>query len=146
MSVLSISGCAHVISIHAFHLELSCLCLSDISTTSSGMPVHNTEASDASSFRSFLTGYGPRTYLTCRSENEMLNSTLREINHIAKFNGTNFSLWKFGTWLLLEQHNLVGIVNGDEPYPVDVSICSNIFSNRCLRFSHSISYRMKETC
>jgi hypothetical protein len=49
MSVLSISGCAHVISIHAFHLELSCLCLSDISTLSSEMPVHNTEASDASS-------------------------------------------------------------------------------------------------
>ena len=61
-------------------------------------------------FRSFLTGYGPRTYLTCRFENEMSNSTLREVNHIAKFNGTNFSLWKFGTWLLLEQHNLVGIV------------------------------------
>ena len=107
---MSISGCAHVISIHAFHLELSCLCLPDISTTSSGMPVHNTEASDASSFRTFLTGYGPRTYLTCRFENEMSNSTLREVNHIAKFNGTNFSLWKFGTWLLLEQHNLVGIV------------------------------------
>ncbi|EFX75146.1 hypothetical protein DAPPUDRAFT_323688 [Daphnia pulex] len=49
----------------------------------------------------------------------MANSTPREVNHIAKFNGTNFSLWKFGTWLLLEQHNLVGIVNGDEPYLVE---------------------------
>ena len=55
MSILSISGCAHVISTHAFHHDLSCLCLSDISNTSSGMPVHNTEASDACSFRSFLT-------------------------------------------------------------------------------------------
>ena len=61
MSVLLISSCAHVISIHAFFHESSCLCLSDIFTTSSGMPVHNTEASDESSFRSFLTGYGPRT-------------------------------------------------------------------------------------
>ena len=90
MSVLSISGCAHVISIHTFHYELSCLCLSDISTTSSGMPVHNTEASDASSFRSFLTGYGPSTYLTCWFENEMANSKRREVNHIAKLKRHKF--------------------------------------------------------
>ena len=50
----------------------------------------------------------------------MANSSFREVSHIAKFNGKNFSLWKFGCWLLLEQHNLVGIVNGDEPFPAEV--------------------------
>ncbi|XP_046462670.1 uncharacterized protein LOC124208838 [Daphnia pulex] len=49
----------------------------------------------------------------------MANSSFREVSHIAKFNGNNFSLWKFGCWLLLEQHNLVGIVNGDELYPAE---------------------------
>jgi hypothetical protein len=52
----------------------------------------------------------------------MANSSFREVSHIAKFNGKNFSLWKFGCWLLLEQHNLVGIVNGEEPFPDEVFI------------------------
>jgi hypothetical protein len=52
----------------------------------------------------------------------MANSSFREVSHIAKFNGRNFSLWKFGCWLLLEQHNLVGIVNGEELFPAEVFI------------------------
>ena len=49
----------------------------------------------------------------------MSNSSFREVSHIAKFNGRNFALWKFGCWLLLEQHNLVQIVNGDELFPAE---------------------------
>ena len=52
-------------------------------------------------------------------------STLREVSHIAKFNGQNFPLWKFGCWLLLEQHQLVKIVNGQERFPAEV---------RCTKF------------
>ncbi|KAI9562446.1 hypothetical protein GHT06_009879 [Daphnia sinensis] len=47
----------------------------------------------------------------------MENSPTRETDHVVKFNGKNFPLWKFGCWLKLEQHNLVTIVNGTEPLP-----------------------------
>ncbi len=45
----------------------------------------------------------------------MENSPTRDTDHVVKFNGKNFPLWKFGCWLKLEQHNLVTIVNGTEP-------------------------------
>jgi predicted PP-loop superfamily ATPase len=47
-------------------------------------------------------------------------STLREVSHIANFNGQNFLLWKFGCWLLLEQHQLVKILNGQERFPAEI--------------------------
>ena len=59
-----------------------------------------------------------------------MNSTLREVSHIAKCNGNNFTLWKFGTWLLLEHYNLVGIVDGQEPYPVEVTLCPHTLSKQ----------------
>ena len=59
---LSLSA-PHVVSIHLFHFKHSCICFSDTSTTSSGMPLINTVASVATSFRIFLTGYGPRIRL-----------------------------------------------------------------------------------
>jgi len=65
----------------------------------------------------------------------MANSSFREVSHIAKFNGKNFSLWKFGCWLLLEQHNLVGIVNGDEPFPAEVLSLHNTNYQQMLIFS-----------
>lgn len=55
----------------------------------------------------------------------MAQNTLREVNHIAKFNGSNFSLWKFGCWLLLKQHGLVDIVTGEERHPGEVDIEDN---------------------
>jgi hypothetical protein len=71
-----------------------------------------------------------------------MNSTLREVSHIAKFNGTNFSLWKFGTWLLLEQHNLVGIVNGEELYPEEVRLFYHTHvTNRWFNSSRQILFR-----
>ena len=57
---------------------------------------------------------------------------MRDVGHIAKFNGQNFSLWKFGCWLLLEQHNLVKVVNGEEPIPVEVFLLLEMYANRCI--------------
>ena len=48
-----------------------------------------------------------------------MNNT-RDVGHIAKFNGNNFSLWKFGLWLLLKKDNLVKIVTGEEKIPTEV--------------------------
>ena len=58
-----------------------------------------------------LTSYGPSPQPFLKFK---MSESLRDVNHIAKFNGRNFSLWKFGCWLLLEQYNLVKIVNGEE--------------------------------
>ncbi|EFX64403.1 hypothetical protein DAPPUDRAFT_334238, partial [Daphnia pulex] len=56
-------------------------------------------------------------------------STLREVSHIAKFNGQNFPLWKFGCWLLLEQHQLVKIVNGQERLPAETLNADRVVTN-----------------
>lgn len=50
----------------------------------------------------------------------MSTSTLKEVSHIAKYDGKNFSLWKLGLWVLLEQHELIKIVTGDEKIPEEV--------------------------
>ncbi|EFX63412.1 hypothetical protein DAPPUDRAFT_335496 [Daphnia pulex] len=60
-------------------------------------------------------------------------STLREVSHIAKFNGQNFPLWKFGCWLLLEQHQLVKIVNGQERLPVETLNADRVVTNAEVR-------------
>ena len=44
-------------------------------------------------------------------------NTSKDVSHIAKFDGQNYSLWKLGLWVLLEQHNLIDIVTGDYPIP-----------------------------
>lgn len=49
-----------------------------------------------------------------------MNNTTRDVGHIVKFNGQNFPLWKFGFWILLEQHDLVKIVNGETALPAEV--------------------------
>jgi hypothetical protein len=54
-----------------------------------------------------------------RPVNYKMNTT-RDVGHIVKFNGQNFPLWKFGFWILLEQHELVKIVNGEETLPAEV--------------------------
>lgn len=63
-----------------------------------------------------LTGYGPSADATFyTSENNMSSS--KETAHIAPYDGINFSLWKLGLWVLLEQHDLIGIVQGEELQP-----------------------------
>ncbi|EFX62946.1 hypothetical protein DAPPUDRAFT_336172, partial [Daphnia pulex] len=44
-------------------------------------------------------------------------SSSKETAHIAPYDGINFSLWKLGLWVLLEQHDLIGIVQGEELQP-----------------------------
>lgn len=51
-------------------------------------------------------------------------NSMRDVNHIAKFNGQNFPLWKLGFWILLQQHELVKIVTGEETIPVEVYYCN----------------------
>jgi hypothetical protein len=50
----------------------------------------------------------------------MTSPTLKDVGHIAKFDGKNFPLWKFGCWVILEHHNLLPIVDGTEKKPVEV--------------------------
>jgi hypothetical protein len=44
-------------------------------------------------------------------------SSSKETAHIAPYDGINFSLWKLGLWVLLEQHELIGLVQGEELQP-----------------------------
>jgi len=50
-------------------------------------------------------------------------STSKEIstNHITKFNGINFPLWKLSLWVVFKHHKLVNIVTGVETIPVEVT-------------------------
>lgn len=41
----------------------------------------------------------------------------KETAHIATYDGITFSLWKLGLWVLLEQHGLIDIVQGEELSP-----------------------------
>lgn len=49
-------------------------------------------------------------------------TTSREASHIAKYDGLNYSLWKLGLWVLLEEHNLIQIVTGEETLPEEVLV------------------------
>ena len=71
----------------------------------------------------FLTGYGPSTIHQLLNTYKM--NSMRDVNHIAKFNGQNFPLWKLGFWILLQQHDLVKVVTGEERVPTEVH--SNIY-------------------
>ncbi|EFX60424.1 hypothetical protein DAPPUDRAFT_335029, partial [Daphnia pulex] len=59
-----------------------------------------------------------------------MNNTTRDVGHIVKFNGQNFPLWKFGFWILLEQHDLVKIVNGEQALPAEALNAEGVVTNR----------------
>ena len=66
-------------------------------------------------------------------------NTSKDVSHIAKFDGQNYSLWKLGLWVLLEQHNLIDIVTGDYPIPEMVIVYySNI--NMPIKLAVKTSY------
>ena len=50
----------------------------------------------------------------------MATSTSKDVSHIVKFDGTNFSSWKFGIWMFLEKHKLIQVVEGTETKPAEV--------------------------
>ncbi|EFX62957.1 hypothetical protein DAPPUDRAFT_336151 [Daphnia pulex] len=41
-----------------------------------------------------------------------MNSAHRDVSHIAKYDGANFSLWKLGLFVLFEQMDLIDITTG----------------------------------
>ncbi|EFX63218.1 hypothetical protein DAPPUDRAFT_268851 [Daphnia pulex] len=47
----------------------------------------------------------------------MMNSNQHEASNIAEYDGHNFSLWKLGLFVLLEEHGLIDVVTGDELIP-----------------------------
>ncbi len=54
------------------------------------------------------------------------------LSHIEKFNGTNFQLWKYNCWLILEQNDLLDLVEVislrntlSHVYQIDNLLCSN---------------------
>ena len=59
--------------------------------------------------------------------------SLRDVGHITKFNGTNFSLWKFNINIVFKQYNLLDIVLGTSEQPEsltsgDVSLKNNYWN------------------
>jgi len=50
----------------------------------------------------------------------MANNTAKDVGHIAKFDGSNFSTWKYGVWMLLEKNKLISIVDWSERLPEQV--------------------------
>jgi hypothetical protein len=49
-------------------------------------------------------------------------ATSSQTSHIAKYDGQNYSLWKLGLWVLLEEHNLIDIVTGEDTLPDEVLV------------------------
>ena len=49
-----------------------------------------------------------------------MNSTQKDVSHIAKYDGANFSLWKLGLFVLLEQNDLIDVTTGDGIMPEQV--------------------------
>jgi hypothetical protein len=52
----------------------------------------------------------------------MATSPLKDVGHLTKFDGTNFTRWQQGLMLILEQHELLPIINGTEVKPSEVNI------------------------
>lgn len=52
----------------------------------------------------------------------MASSPLKDIGHLTKFDGINFTRWQQGLMLILEQHELLQIINGTEVKPSEVKI------------------------
>lgn len=52
----------------------------------------------------------------------MANTLLKDVGHLTKFDGTNFTRWQQGLLLILEQHELLDIINGKEAKPAEVNI------------------------
>ena len=55
----------------------------------------------------------------------MTTTTSKDVSHIIKFDGKNFSSWKFGIWMFLEKHKLIPVVEGTETKPDEVIL--NLF-------------------
>jgi hypothetical protein len=50
----------------------------------------------------------------------MMNSNQHEASNITEYDGHNFSLWKLGLFVLLEERELIDVVTGNELIPEKV--------------------------
>lgn len=69
----------------------------------------------------FQQDMGPDTNSKYNTLFEMASSTSKDVSHIIKFYGTNFSSWKFGIWRFLEKFKLTSVVDGTESFPAQVT-------------------------
>ena len=53
----------------------------------------------------------------------------RDVGHIPKFDGNNFSAWKFHVWLILRNNDLDGIVAGTEQAPAPIEDANHVITN-----------------
>ncbi len=58
----------------------------------------------------------------------MTTIPLKDVGHLTKFDGTNFTRWQQGLFLTLEQHDLLKIANGTETKPTEVNTSSIVRS------------------
>jgi hypothetical protein len=49
-----------------------------------------------------------------------MNSTQKDVSHITKYDGANFSLWKLGLFVLLEEKDLIDVTTGGDTLPEQV--------------------------
>lgn len=79
----------------------------------------------------------------------MESSSLKDIGHLTKFNGSNFPRWKCGLRLILEQHGLLDIIDGVELKPAEVILYSrpNLFyepkTTTHLKLKHILYCKLK---
>ena len=59
-----------------------------------------------------------------------MSSVSRDTSHIEKFNGTNFPQWKYGVFLLLEQHDLMSLVEGTVLIPTEIKDENGTITNK----------------
>ncbi|KAK4030698.1 hypothetical protein OUZ56_024038 [Daphnia magna] len=74
---------------------------------------------------------GPDTNSKYNTLFEMASSTSKDVSHIIKFYGTNFSSWKFGIWRFLEKFKLTSVVDGTESFPAQ-TLQEGIVTNAAL--------------
>ena len=78
--------------------------------------------------KQFLCIHFNRLWAQYQTEEYYRMNYTRYVSHIAKFNGKNFQLWKFGLWLLLKRDSLVNIVTGEEKKPTEI-LTNEILTN-----------------
>lgn len=60
-------------------------------------------------------------------------TTMRDVSNIAKFIGQNLPTLKLGCWILFQQHNLVKLVIGEDPLPVETRNAEGVVTNAAAR-------------
>jgi hypothetical protein len=69
--------------------------------------------------------------------NQMIENHLRDVNHVPKFDGTNYREWSFELRMMFQQLGLLGLVEGRDGHTLPVEV-TKLFSNSytCLHHTH----------